>query len=160
LYLSSGSENEPFHTVSFRYYANNTPNIGVDEGAFSVIWLDKDIYDTTPEAAFNINEDPTVSYNTKTGDGVISFQAASVDNDVKKHSTLRLISKKEGMYRDVEIYSIGYVFSPSLTKTGSQYRLTFSLPPGLPQELFLLSPGIHYPEAVAEMAKCVYPDLK
>ena len=30
----------------------------------------------------------------------------------------------------------------------------------LPQELFLLSPGIHYPEAVAEMAKCVYPDLK
>ncbi len=30
----------------------------------------------------------------------------------------------------------------------------------LPQDLFLLSPGIHYPEAVAEMAKCVYPDLK
>ncbi|MCR5757914.1 MAG: ABC transporter substrate-binding protein [Selenomonas sp.] len=30
----------------------------------------------------------------------------------------------------------------------------------LPQELFLLSPGIHYPEAVAEMAKCVYPNGK
>ena len=30
----------------------------------------------------------------------------------------------------------------------------------LPQELFLLSPGIHYPEAVAEMAKCVYPQAK
>ena len=30
----------------------------------------------------------------------------------------------------------------------------------LPQELFLLSPGIHYPEAVATMAKCVYPDVK
>ena len=30
----------------------------------------------------------------------------------------------------------------------------------LPQELFLLSPGIHYPEAVAAMAKCVHPDMK
>lgn len=30
----------------------------------------------------------------------------------------------------------------------------------LPQELFLLSPGIHYPEAVAVMAKCVYPQAK
>ena len=30
----------------------------------------------------------------------------------------------------------------------------------LPQELFLLSPGIHYPEAVATMAKCVHPDMK
>ncbi|WP_072023078.1 ABC transporter substrate-binding protein [Selenomonas sp. AE3005] len=30
----------------------------------------------------------------------------------------------------------------------------------LPQELFLLSPGIHYPEAVETMAKCVYPDAK
>jgi iron complex transport system substrate-binding protein len=30
----------------------------------------------------------------------------------------------------------------------------------LPQELFLLSPGIHYPEAVATMAECVYPDVK
>lgn len=29
----------------------------------------------------------------------------------------------------------------------------------LPQELFLLSPGIHYPEAVAIMAKCVYPEV-
>ena len=28
----------------------------------------------------------------------------------------------------------------------------------LPQELFLLSPGIHYPEAVELMAKLVYPD--
>ena len=28
----------------------------------------------------------------------------------------------------------------------------------LPQELFLLSPGIHYPEAVEAMAKLVYPD--
>ena len=30
----------------------------------------------------------------------------------------------------------------------------------LPQDLFLLSPGIHYPEAVATMAKCVHPDMK
>lgn len=29
----------------------------------------------------------------------------------------------------------------------------------LPQELFLLSPGIHYPEAVEIMAKCVYPEV-
>ena len=29
----------------------------------------------------------------------------------------------------------------------------------LPQELFLLSPGIHYPEAVETMAKCVYPKV-
>ncbi len=28
----------------------------------------------------------------------------------------------------------------------------------LPQDLFLLSPGIHYPEAVREMAHCVYPE--
>lgn len=28
----------------------------------------------------------------------------------------------------------------------------------LPQELFLLSPGIHYPEAVETMAKLVYPE--
>lgn len=28
----------------------------------------------------------------------------------------------------------------------------------LPQELFLLSPGIHYPEAVETMARLVYPD--
>lgn len=28
----------------------------------------------------------------------------------------------------------------------------------LPQDLFLLSPGIHYPEAVETMAKCVYPE--
>ena len=28
----------------------------------------------------------------------------------------------------------------------------------LPQELFLLSPGIHYPEVVETMAKLVYPD--
>ena len=28
----------------------------------------------------------------------------------------------------------------------------------LPQDLFLLSPGIHYPEAVASMAKCLYPE--
>ena len=29
----------------------------------------------------------------------------------------------------------------------------------LPQDLFLLSPGIHYPEAVEKMAKCVYPEV-
>lgn len=29
----------------------------------------------------------------------------------------------------------------------------------LPQNLFLLSPGIHYPEAVETMAKCVYPGV-
>ena len=29
----------------------------------------------------------------------------------------------------------------------------------LPQDLFLLSPGIHYPEAVAYMAKLVYPEV-
>ena len=29
----------------------------------------------------------------------------------------------------------------------------------LPQELFLLSPGIHYPEAVETMAKLVYPGV-
>ena len=29
----------------------------------------------------------------------------------------------------------------------------------LPQDLFLLSPGIHYPEAVETMAKCVYPEV-
>ena len=28
----------------------------------------------------------------------------------------------------------------------------------LPQEMFLLSPGIHYPEAVETMAKLIYPD--
>lgn len=28
----------------------------------------------------------------------------------------------------------------------------------LPQDLFLLSPGIHYPEAVETMAKCIYPE--
>ena len=28
----------------------------------------------------------------------------------------------------------------------------------LPQDLFLLSPGIHYPDAVETMAKCVYPE--
>ncbi len=28
----------------------------------------------------------------------------------------------------------------------------------LPQDLFLLSPGIHYPEAAATMAKCLYPE--
>lgn len=28
----------------------------------------------------------------------------------------------------------------------------------LPQDLFLLSPGIHYPEAVETMAKCLYPE--
>lgn len=29
----------------------------------------------------------------------------------------------------------------------------------LPQNLFLLSPGIHYPEAVETMAKCIYPGV-
>ncbi len=29
----------------------------------------------------------------------------------------------------------------------------------LPQDLFLLSPGIHYPEAVEAMARCVYPEV-
>ena len=29
----------------------------------------------------------------------------------------------------------------------------------LPQDMFLLSPGVHYPEAVELMAKCVYPDV-
>ena len=29
----------------------------------------------------------------------------------------------------------------------------------LPQDLFLLSPGIHYPKAVETMAKCVYPEV-
>lgn len=28
----------------------------------------------------------------------------------------------------------------------------------LPQDLFLLSPGIHYPDAVETMARCVYPE--
>lgn len=28
----------------------------------------------------------------------------------------------------------------------------------LPQDLFLLSPGIHYPDAVEDMARCVYPE--
>lgn len=29
----------------------------------------------------------------------------------------------------------------------------------LPQDLFLLSPGVHYPDAVETMAKCVYPGV-
>ncbi|SDG47930.1 iron complex transport system substrate-binding protein [Selenomonas sp. WCT3] len=29
----------------------------------------------------------------------------------------------------------------------------------LPQDLFLLSPGIHYPDAVENMARCVYPEV-
>ncbi|MFC2638122.1 MAG: ABC transporter substrate-binding protein [Mitsuokella sp.] len=30
----------------------------------------------------------------------------------------------------------------------------------LPQDLFLLSPGIHYPDAVRTMASCIYPEAK
>jgi iron complex transport system substrate-binding protein len=29
----------------------------------------------------------------------------------------------------------------------------------LPQKLFLLNPGIHYPEAVKNMAQIVYPEV-
>ena len=29
----------------------------------------------------------------------------------------------------------------------------------LPQDLFLLSPGIHYPEAFEMMAKLIYPEV-
>ena len=36
-------------------------------------------------------------------------------------------------------------------KNGKMYYLS--------QEHFLLSPGIHYPDAVEEMAKLIYPDL-
>ena len=36
-------------------------------------------------------------------------------------------------------------------KNGKMYYLS--------QDHFLLSPGIHYPDAVEEMAKLIYPDL-
>lgn len=140
-YIPKSSEpgSEDFHSIGFRYYNNSTPNLGVDGGRFIAVWMDKDVSDLTPEAASDVSVEPTVVYNHYTGDGTVSFLAASVENSVKKHSILRLISSDSGMYRDIDIYSIGYTFSPTLVKTGNQYRLSFSLPPGLPQDIFPLT---------------------
>jgi len=124
------------HTISFRYRTNSTGS-GVSTGNVVAFWMDKDITDNTHEAAQNINVDPTVTYDTADGNGSVTFDLAAVQNNVMKHSTLRLVCTDTGLYRDIEIYSVGYNFSPTLVDVGSnKYTLTFSLPPMLPREFF------------------------
>ena len=124
------------HMVNFRYFVNST-GLGVSNGHLVAMWVDKDAGDNTPEAAYNNSEHPTVNYNKVTGEGTIVFEIAPVEANTKKLSILRLISTDSGLYRDIDIYSIGHTPNVSLVSAGSnQYRLTFDLPPGLLHAIF------------------------
>lgn len=119
-------------TIHFSYKLNGSTGSDLTGSDFDVTWLKNE--SVSPDAA------PTLSYNSSTGEGTISFALSTITGNLKE-ATLRLLDKKRGMSRNIKIYSIeefGYTFD--FPTTMSRYQtgtatLTFTVPDDYPAEL-------------------------
>lgn len=118
------------------FYTDQNGN-GVADAVFHALWMDKD-NDTRPDVTTDVHTLPAVTYNAAEGKGTITFSRATVENKWK-FNDLRLICTKSGLYRDIDVYSYAYTFAPTLTRSGNDFKLKFSLPAGLPEYLFPIS---------------------
>ena len=140
--------------IEFIYTDQN--GAGIADADFHALWMDKD-NDTRPDVTTDIHTLPTVTYDAAEGKGFITFNRAIVENKWK-FNDLRLICTKSGLYRDIDVYSYAYTFAPTLTSSGANYKLNFSLPAGLPEHLFPIS--LHMASTTLEPVSINYDAAK
>jgi len=130
--------------VYFTYTAHGEGDISdLDESNFDVTWEAKSDDDNTDDVVAEDGEDlavPTVSFNSTTGAGSITFPLATLTGDLK-HNTLQIVALNSGLARYVDVYSVtsfSYATAPQLVdnhttrtsggETREVYKLTFTLP--------------------------------
>lgn len=126
--VQSGSTAE----ILFSYNLNGSVGSALSSSDFYVTWLKNE--------AVSPDTQPSLTYNSSTGEGKISFALADITNNLKK-AALRLIDKKHGMSRKINIYSIkefGYTYYFPKTMSSQNTAtatLTFTVPDNYPVEL-------------------------
>ena len=140
--------------VFFTYTAHGEGDISdFDESNFDVTWEAKSDDDDTDDVVAEDGEDlavPTVSFNSTTGAGSITFPLATLTGDLK-HNTLQIVALNSGLSRYVDVYSISnfsFKTNPELVDNNSMrtsggkdrevYKLTFALPDNLPTSQYPL----------------------
>jgi hypothetical protein len=119
-------------TIHFSYNLNGSTGSDLTGSDFDVTWLKNE--SVSPDAA------PTLSYNSSTGEGTISFALSTITGNLKE-ATLRLLDKKRGMSRKIKIYSIKefaytFDFPTSMGRySTSTATLTVTIPADYPEEL-------------------------
>lgn len=126
--VQSGSTAE----ILFSYNLNGSVGSALSSSDFYVTWLKNE--------AVSPDTQPSLTYNSSTGEGKISFALAPITNNLKK-AALRLIDKKHGMSRKINIYSIkefGYTYNFPTTMSSQDTATetqTFTVPDNYPVEL-------------------------
>lgn len=126
--VQSGSTAE----ILFSYNLNGSVGSDLSPSDFYVTWLKNE--------AVSPDTQPSLTYNSSTGEGKVSFALADITNNLKE-AALRLIDKKHGMSRKINIYSIkefGYTFDFPTTMSSQNTAtatLTFTVPDNYPVEL-------------------------
>ncbi len=141
--------------ITFSYTAQGSGSISsLSASDFDVTWEAKSDDDSTDDVvAENSSHEltpPTVSFNSSTGEGTISFPLATL-NDQLKHNTLQIVAKNSGLSRFVDVYSItqfSFSAQPALTAVSSTrtvggkvrkvYELSFALPSDFPASQYPL----------------------
>ena len=140
--------------VNFTYTAQGSGSVsGLDASNFDVSWEAKTDDDSTDDVVAETDHEltaPTVTYNSTTGEGTISFPLATL-NDQLKHNTLQIVAKNSGLSRFVDVYSItnfSFTAQPALTRVNSTrtvggkprkiYSLSFQLPSDFPASQYPL----------------------
>ena len=145
--------------IGFSYTGHDGGSVsGLSATNFDVSWEAKsdedESDDVVAEGSNGVLTKPTVTYDSSTGEGTISFPLATL-NDELKHNTFQIVAKNSGLSRVVDVYSItqfSFAATPTLSATSSThttgsgdeaesrkvYKLSFSLPSDFPESQYPL----------------------
>ena len=134
-------------SVEFTYTGHDGGDVsGLSGSDFDVSWEPKSDTDERPDVS-PVTTAPTVTYNSGTGKGLITFPLNTI-NSTLKFGTLQVVAPS-GLTRYVNIYSISafsFATVPALTDNETKrpvdgidretYKLTFALPDDLPPDRY------------------------
>ena len=129
-YESANSE----QVIDFEY----TGEANQTAADFNVSWTENKKFTELEDGKLPV---PTVQYNATTGKGTITYKIGDISAGECKTATIKLVDKKNGLTRNIHLYSISNVdfkFPSTLTmgkEVTSEAQLTFTIPSYYPKEL-------------------------
>ncbi len=132
--LNSGASESESQSIAFTYTGGND----MKKDSFKATWVENNGLATSDE--------PTVSYNSSTGKGTITYTLSDITSTLKT-AKLQLLDTKNGLSRTIHLYSITQFNFNATFKSkdgtanqlgkaeGSQGTLTVTVPDDYPTEL-------------------------
>lgn len=120
--------------IDFEY----TGEAGQTAADFDVSWTENKNFTKLEDGKLPV---PTVQYDAATGKGTIKYKIGDISAGECKTATIMLVDKKNGLTRNIHLYSISNVdfkFPSTLTmgkEVTSEAQLTFTIPSYYPEEL-------------------------